>query len=68
MSSWGSFFLGGRGELYDSSYPGEFLCFPEVTGIATKFRFCKNQVIEKKQVIAKKQVITKATLVPYSFH
>ena len=32
---------------YDSSYPGEFLCFQEELGIATKFRFHKAGLSQK---------------------
>ena len=52
-SSWTGFFIffgGGGGDgtsCYDSSYLGEFLCFPEVLGIATKFRFRESWVIMK---------------------
>ena len=49
-----SFFLGGGASCYVISYLGEFLCFPEVLGIATKFRFRESPVIAKTmQVIAK---------------
>ena len=43
-------FLGGGGSVrcHDSSYLSEFLCFLEVLGIATKFRFHENQVIIAK--------------------
>ena len=47
-SSWTSFFfLRGGASCYDSSYLGEFLCFPEVLGIATKFKFRESQLIAK---------------------
>ena len=49
-SSWTSFFsffLGGGMICYDSSYLGEFICFPEVLGFATKFRFRGSWVIVK---------------------
>ena len=43
----------GEARVVDSSYLGEFLCFPEVLEIATKFRFCESQVSAKTKVIAK---------------
>ena len=37
-------FFGGV-SCYDSNYLIEFLWFPEVLGIVTKFRFCESRII-----------------------
>ena len=46
-------FLGGGASCYDSSYLGEFLCCPEVIGIATKFGFRESWVIMGNHLVYK---------------
>ena len=40
-----SFLVSSLASCYDSSYLGEIFCFPEVTGIAAKFRFRESDII-----------------------